>query len=207
MNTGKKVTVLLADDNPLARTGIRKALAPIAGIEIVAEAADGEEILRLSQEISADVALIGLFMPKMDGFETIEILSKRIPCIALTARESPEVLLRAMQCGATSVLMLNTSGLIMADALFKAVEGKHYYEETAVRYMMSKKPSQNSRFTSLTPQEMDIFKLVSLGLTNDEISEKLGLNRKIVKFHVDNLLSKTKTNDRTKLAILYLNHS
>lgn len=202
----KKIRVLVADDHPLVRIGIRNALAAFGDIEIAGEAADGLEALRAVEEKKPDVALVDLAMPRMDGYQLIGRLKGIVPCVALTSSGDGEALEKAVECGAASVLMKSVGSSTIAQALRAAFRGEAFWESSAADLVLKAKTARLRKrdpFEELTPREREVLELIGRGLTNEEIADELGLSRKTVKVHVGNLLDKTGTSDRTKLAVLY----
>ncbi len=206
MNNKKRIHLLIADDHPLVRSGIRNVISLFPDIKLTAEAVNGKEALLYAEKMEIDVALIDLFMPEVDGFHVIEEISGKIPCIALTSSQIPEDILYAVKCGASCVLLKNVGGDIIAKAIRAVYEGEPFYDETVTDLIMKSKILENKKddpFLSLTAREYEVLKLVARGLSNDEIGERLFVSRKTVKFHVSNILSKTGVTDRIKLAVLY----
>ncbi len=206
MDEIKRIRLLIADDHPLVRTGIRNALSVFADIELAAEAENGAQALLLANENTFDVALIDLFMPEVDGFSIIEKLSLTMPCVALTSSQIPEEILRAAQCGAKCVLMKNVGGETIAKAIRAVFNNEPFYEETVTDLIMKSRLLEKKRsdpFAGLTSRETEVLRLVAKGFSNDEIAERLFVCRKTVKFHVSNILAKTGVSDRIKLAVLY----
>jgi two-component system, NarL family, response regulator LiaR len=200
------IRVLVADDHPLIRVGLRKALAGFAELEIVAEATDGRAALSAVESSRPDVALIDLAMPRMDGYELIARIKENVACVALTSSMAGEDLERALEAGALSVLTKSVPASVIAEALRAAVEGRGYWENGAAELVLrsrSRRRKDADPFSGLTGREREVMAMLGSGLTNDEIATELGLSRKTVKVHVGNLLAKTGTTDRTKLAVLY----
>ncbi len=206
MSEISRIRLLVADDHPLVRSGIRNAMSVFPDMEIVFEAANGSEAIEFTEKHEADVALVDLFMPEADGYCVIERISGNIPCIALTSSQIPEEILKAVKCGASCVLMKNVGGEIIAKAIRSIFAGEPFYEKTVTDLIMKSQILSGNRgdpFELLTARELEVLKLVARGLTNDEIGERLFICRKTVKFHVSNILAKTGVPDRIKLAVLY----
>ncbi len=206
MSEISRIRLLVADDHPLVRSGIRNAMSVFTDMEIVFEAANGLEALEFIEKHEADVALVDLFMPEADGYCVIESISGNIPCIALTSSQIPEEILKAVKCGASCVLMKNVGGDIIASAIRSVFAGEPFYEKTVTDLIIKSQILSGSRgdpFELLTAREIEVLKLVARGLTNNEIGERLFICRKTVKFHVSNILAKTGVPDRIKLAVLY----
>lgn len=201
------IRVLVVDDHPLVRMGVRNALESFSDIRVSAEASDGPTALAALEAAEADAVLLDLYLPGTEGCSLVAAISAKLPCVVLTSSQAPQDLLGAMEAGARAVLMKNVDGAVIAEALRAAVAGKGYYEESVMRLVLEAKTGKRRRpdpFAALTSRERDVLELVAQGLTNEEIADRLDLSRKTVKFHVGNILAKTGTADRTKLAVLYL---
>ena len=209
MNAAKKVRIVVADDHPLVRDGIRNALSSFSDLEVVAEAANGTVALERALEGIADVLLLDLSMPGVPALEVIAKLKDRTPrVVVLTSSQNPDELSAALEAGAVSVLMKNVGGDTLAAALRMASRGEHYWEPSSSGLVMESfkkrgKPADDP-FRGLTAREREVLELVSQGKTNGEIAAELFLSEKTVKVHVGNILAKVGLPDRTKLAVLAL---
>lgn len=135
MNTESTLRIMIAETQPLVRKGIRKALGVFCDIIVAAEACNGQEALELANRGRIDVALVDVCMPDRDGFRAIEELSGHIPCVALTASASVDELLQAMQSGASSVIMKNAKGPMIAAILRAAYRHETFNENIASNYV------------------------------------------------------------------------
>ncbi|GEM_PF-5959297 len=134
MNSESTFRILIAETQPLVRKGIRKALGVFHDIIVEAEARDGREALEFANGGRIDVALVDVCMPDRDGFMAIEALSGHIPCVALTANASVDELLQAMQSGASSVIMKNANGAMLAAILRAAYRRRTFNENIASNF-------------------------------------------------------------------------
>jgi DNA-binding NarL/FixJ family response regulator len=201
----RAVRVAIADDHPLVRGGIRNALSGFEGIEVVAEASDGKAALEAAA--GADVLLLDLSMPGMDGMEVLgRLAGSRARVVVLTSSQDPEALASALDAGAVSVLMKDVSGDALAEAVIKASRGERHWDASSSPLIEKALRSRSERragpFDALSPREREVALLMARGLTNAEIAEKLFLSVKTVKIHASNILVKTGASDRTKLAVL-----
>ncbi len=134
MNSESTLRILIAETQPLVRKGLRRSLGVFRDIIVAAEARDGREALELANGGMIDVALVDVCMPDRDGFRAIEELSGRIPCVALTANASVDELLQAMQCGASSVIMKNANGPMLAAILRAAYRRTTFNDNIASNF-------------------------------------------------------------------------
>src|SRR3990170_882602 len=206
----EQIRVLLADDHTLFRKGIRIMLEPMPGIEVVGEAATGEEVVRLAHDLVPDVILMDVKMPVLTGIEaTREILSENphIGVILVTMFDDPESVFAGMRAG--------TRGYVLKEAepeeLRRAIEAAFLGEvilcpiiaKRLLQHFQSQpEPRSDLLYERLTQRELQVLQLAAQGLSNKEIAEKLVISEKTVKNHIGNIFSKLQVNDRTQ-AILY----
>ena len=202
------VTVLLVDDHELVREGVRTFLDAQPDILVVAEAASGEEAVRLAAEHAPDVALMDLLMPGMDGVEATRRLtasSPRTSVVVLTSYHDDEYVFPAIKAGALSYVLKEIGPEELADAVRKAAAGEAVLHPRVaakvVREMRGARASEPNVFQDLSDREMEVLKLVADGLSNAEISRRLFVSEKTTKCHVSNILGKLHLADRTQAAV------
>lgn len=194
------IRVLLADDHAMMRAGIGATLAAHAAVEIVAEAADGEEAVDEYDRARPDVALIDLQMPRMDGLEAIRLIRARHPdarLIVLTTYCGDARIAAALKAGAQSYLMKNVPGTELAATVREVHEGWHVLPP-ALRQSIS------SHYTGSgpSPRELDVLRLASSGNSNREIASALTISEATVKAHMSTLLMKLGAADRAHAVTL-----
>lgn len=206
----EQIRVLLADDHTLFRKGIRTILEPMPGIEVVGEAATGDEAVRLAHDLVPDVILMDVKMPVMTGIDaTREILSENphIGVILVTMFDDPESVFAGMRAG--------TRGYVLKEAepeeLRRAVEAAHRGEVLLCPIIAQKvlehfggepaTPPPGLRYDVLSQRELEVLQLAASGMNNREIADRLVLSEKTVKNHVANIFSKLHVNDRTHAVI------
>jgi DNA-binding NarL/FixJ family response regulator len=202
------ITVLLVDDHALVRQGVRAFLETQGGITVVAEAASGEEAVKLATEHAPDVALIDLIMPGMDGVETTRRLRARSPrtnVIVLTSYHDDEHVFPAIRAGALSYILKEVGPQELADTVRKAASGEAVLHPRVaarvVRELHGARRDEPNVFHELSERELEVLKLIAEGLSNAEISERLFISGKTTKNHVSNILSKLHLADRTQAAV------
>ncbi len=209
MDEKRTIRVMLVDDHEMVRNGLGTFLLIHDDLELVGEASDGEEALRLFASLQPDVVLMDIKMPRMDGVEATRALLARSPdarIIALTSFDDDESVERVLSAGAIGYLLKNVDADDLADAIRAAYEGKPTLgpEATEALLRASRRPLQLGH--DLTEREREVLRLMIDGLTNPEIAEALFVSPATVKSHVSNVLSKLGAATRTEAASLALQH-
>ncbi|WP_305037461.1 response regulator [Cohnella mopanensis] len=202
------VRVLLVDDHEMVRIGLAAVLGTEEGIEVVGEAGNGMDGLRLAREYSPDVVLMDLVMEGMDGIETTRQIMEEMPecrVIVLTSFLDDEKMYPVIEAGAFSYLLKTSRASEIADAIRAASRGQSVLESQVASKMMNRfrrPPQANSQpHEDLTDREMEVLKLIALGKSNQEIADDLFIGIKTVKYHLTNLFGKLSVEDRTQAAI------
>jgi NarL family two-component system response regulator LiaR len=207
MKINEKVTVLLVDDHPIVRKGVRGFLEIQENISVIGEAESGEKAVLLCEEFAPDVVLLDLLMGGMNGVETtrqIKTISPRSHVIILTSFHDNEYILPAIQAGALSYLLKDVSPNELVQAVYKASIGEAVLHPRIATQIMDemRAPKENKlNPDALTTRESEVLQLIAEGLSNIEIGERLFISEKTVKSHVSNILSKLHLADRTKAAV------
>jgi len=206
------IKVLLVDDHEMVRIGLAAVLGTEEGIEVVGEASNGQEGIRLAQEYKPDVVLMDLVMEGMDGVETTRKLMKLMPevkVIVLTSYLDDEKLYPVIEAGAFSYLLKTSRASEIAQAIRAAVKGQSVLEQQVAAKMMNRlrQPKQSAEpHHDLTEREMEVLRLIAAGKSNQEVADELFIGIKTVKFHVTNILAKLGVEDRTQAAIYAFKH-
>lgn len=204
------ITVMLIDDHRVVRQGLRDFLELQDDIEIVGEAANGDEGVALAREWLPDVVLMDLVMPGIDGVEATRRLKAASPStkvIVLTSFADDNKVFPAIKAGAISYLLKDVSPEDLAHAIRAAQRNEAVlHPEVAARLMQEfSAPRPNEApVDQLTPRELEVLRLIARGKSNKEIADTLIVSEKTVKTHVSNILSKLHLADRTQAAIYAL---
>ena len=197
------INVLLTDDHQVVRQGIRMVLDLDPELEVVGEASNGEEALRLAQRLKPDVVLMDLVMPVMDGVEATSEIRRELPdteVVALTSVLEDASVAGAVKAGAIGYLLKNTGGDELRRAIKAAAAGQvQLAPEAAARLLREVQTPETPE--ALTEREMDVLRLVARGQANKQIARSLYIGEKTVKTHVRNILIKLNVTSRTQAAL------
>ena len=197
------ISVLITDDHKVVRQGLRMVLDLDPELEVVGEAENGEEALRLARRLGPDVVLMDLAMPVMDGVKATGEIRRELPdtqVVALTSVLEDASVTRAVRAGAIGYLLKNTGSDELTRAIKAAAEGQvHLAPEAAARLMREVSAPEDP--DALTARETDVLKLMARGMANKQIGRELHIGVKTVKTHVSNILMKLGVNSRTQAAL------
>ena len=210
-------TVMLVDDHPLFRQGLRRVLEAQEGIEVIMEVADGEEALRLAKQLSPDVVLMDINLPKMNGLQVTRELKQAAPEIAvimLTAYHDDEQIFHAVRAGAAAYFPKDVTPRRLVEAIRQVGKGNYVIDDEVLdkpevaSWLLSQFDKvayvdglPNEMFAPLSPREMEILQHIAKGQSNKEVAYELGISRQTVKNHMTSILSKLAVNDRTQAAL------
>jgi len=206
------IKVLLVDDHEMVRIGLAAVLGTEEGIEVVGEASNGQDGIRLAQEYKPDVVLMDLVMEGMDGIETTRRLLQQVPdckVIVLTSYLDDEKIYPVIEAGAFSYLLKTSRAQEIAQAIRAAVKGQPILESQVASKIMNRfrQPKEAApAHQELTEREMEVLRLIASGKSNQEVADELFIGVKTVKFHVTNILAKLGVEDRTQAAIYAYRH-
>jgi DNA-binding NarL/FixJ family response regulator len=204
------IRVLLVEDQTLVRRGICGLLALTDDIQVVAEAADGEEAIQQIPVVQPDVVLLDVRLPKYSGIEVLTILRERNalpPTILLTTFDDDEALLKGVRAGARGFLLKDVSVERLSDAIRQVHNGASLIRPVVTERIEERVRQITPQFESLDPpdrltrRETEILRLMAGGYSNREIAESLELSEGVVKNHVSNVLSKLGVRDRTRAVL------
>ena len=200
------IRVLVVDDHAFVREGLRAFLDLQDGIEVVGEAADGEEAIAAADRLRPDVVLLDLVMPgRLDGVAAIRVLRERLPAaraIVLTSFLDEDKLLPALRAGAAGYLLKNSAPAEVARAVHAARAGEAVLDPSAAARLIEALARVEEPLDTLTPREREVLVLLGRGFPNKQIARELGLAEKTVKTHVGHVLAKLGVADRTQAAVV-----
>lgn len=197
--------VLITDDHPVLRSGLRVLLAADPGLEVVGEAGTGEEALRLAEELRPDVVLLDIGMPGESGIETVRRLKAKLPALKvlfLTMHEEEGMLLEALNAGADGYLIKRADEAEIVQAIRAVRRGDVYVHPAMTRALLSQAETAErlpEPVEPLTHREIDVLRLLARGNTNRQIAELLALSIRTVESHRANLMGKLGLSSRVEL--------
>lgn len=209
MSNQEPATILLIDDHPMLRTGVRQLVSMAEDITVVGEASNGEQGIELAESLDPDLILLDLNMPGMNGLETLDklrekSLSGRIVVFSVSNHE--EDVVTALKRGADGYLLKDMEPEDLLKALQQAAAGEMVLSEAltpvlAAEALRANRATSDRDVTQLTPRERDILKLIAQGLPNKMIARRLDITESTVKVHVKHMLKKMKLKSRVEAAV------
>jgi DNA-binding NarL/FixJ family response regulator len=208
------IRVLVADDQNLVRSGFVQLLSRDPDIEVVGEASDGDEAVRLAREVEPDVAVMDIRMPGLDGLEATRKLlasgrTEHIKVVVLTTYDTDENVFAALRFGASGFLLKDIEADELRNAVKTVAAGEALLSPSVTRRLIGEyterlatAPLDPTQLQVLTDREIEVLTLVAEGLSNSEIAEEIFLSPATVKTHVSRILTKLNARDRTQLVII-----
>ena len=209
------IRVLLVDDQPLARRGLRAILCPEEGFLIVGECADGDEVLEATRRDHPDVLVMDVRMPRMNGAEATRRLREQPgeapPVLILTTFQDEDVLSSALRAGASGFLLKDAPGEEILRAVRTLAGGGAYLDPAVTArvlatYRQTTPATAVSQLPELTQREVDVLRLVGRGLSNEEIADQLVIGEGTVKTHVGRIFDKLGVRDRPAAIVYAFDH-
>jgi NarL family two-component system response regulator LiaR len=210
MPNTENIRILIADDHAIVREGLRTLIAAKPGLELVGEAADGNEAVLLARTVEPDVILLDMMMPHKDGLAAIEEIKAESPearILVLTSFSDDEKVFAAIKAGALGYLLKDSSPQQLIQAIQDVHQGRSSLHPTIALKLireLNQPPNLPPTDDPLTERELETLRLVAQGLTNQEIAEKLSISERTVGKHVSNILEKLHLANRTQAALYAL---
>ena len=212
----EKIRILLSEDHPLFRSGMKLLLQRQKDIEVVGEASDGAECVKLAKKLKPDMILLDLNMEGVDGLEALPLLKKEIPeaCVLmLTVSEDANDLVEALKLGASGYLLKNIDTEFLLDSIRRAANGESVMSPQMTANLANairsekKMAEEKADVPHLSPRESQIIQFIAKGSSNKEIARSLDIAESTVKIHVQGILRKLNLTSRVQAAIYAIDHN
>ena len=207
------IKIMITDDHSMIREGLKNLLELDGDIEVIAEAVDGEDCLEKLETVKPDVLLLDINMPKMNGLEVLKNLKARkskIKVLVLTVHNEIEYLLKAVDIGVNGYVLKDSESSELKKAITAIADGENYIQPSLIPALNSKMIEKNEdevKIDSLTRRELEVLKLLAVGMYNKEVAEKLNISERTVKNHVSNIFKKLEVTDRTQAAVFAIRNN
>lgn len=207
------IKLIIADDHSMVREGLKQLLELDGELEVVAEAADGIEVLEKLETIKPDILLLDINMPNMNGLETLRNIKQqniKVKVLILTIHNEIEYLMRAVEIGCDGYVLKDSDSNLLKKAIHTVFEGEKFVQPSltpALNAAMTNKALVDDKLNELTRREIEVLKLIAEGLFNKEIAAKLNISERTVKNHVSNIFKKIDVSDRTQAAVFAIKNN
>ena len=217
-STKAQARILIADDHPIFRDGLKRLLEAEHGFKVIGEACDGVEAVSLVRQLRPEILLLDLAMPRRPGLQALRELSTEsfsVRVILLTAAAEKEQIVEALQLGARGVVLKDSATQILLKAIHAVMNGEYWVGRESVSNLVqylrslidsSSAASRQKRY-GLTPRELEIISAVVAGYANKEIAEHFKISEDTVKHHLSNIFDKLGVSTRLELALFAVNQS
>lgn len=205
--------VILTDDHILIREGIKQLLEFDGTMEVVAQAGDGLECLKVCNEVEADILLLDINMPNMSGLDALKELRKNkndIKVLILTVHNETEYLVKATEIGVDGYILKDSGIEELKSAINVIIKGESFIQPSlipALNNFLINKDMEQDKISSLTKRELEILREVSIGKINKEIAIDLNITERTVKNHMVSIFKKIDVNDRTQAAVFAIKNN
>jgi DNA-binding NarL/FixJ family response regulator len=202
----EKIRIIIADDHQLFRNGLKILLNSFPEFEVIGEASNGEEFLRLIKTINADIALMDINMPEMDGIDATRKglkINPSINIIALSMYGEEEYYYKMVDAGAKGFLLKDSDIYEVKEAILTVIKGGSYFSQELLYHVIQKikHREHESKSANLSKREKEILMKICEGLSNQEIAEALFISKRTVDKHRANLLGKTNSKNTASLIL------
>ena len=209
-----KIEIIIADDHMMIREGLKQLLELDGTMKVIAEANDGEECLNLlNKKVHPDILLLDINMPKKNGLEVLKSLKSRrskLKVLVLTVHNEIEYLMKAVDIGVNGYVLKDSESAELKKAIFTVADGETYIQPSLIPALNAKMIETNKdaeKIKNLTKRELDVLKLLAVGMFNKEVGKRLEISERTVKNHVSNIFKKLGVTDRTQAAVFAIRNN
>jgi len=211
----ENIKVVIVDDHPLVREGLRKILEMDKDIVVIDEAGDGQGAINVARKVKPDVVLMDINMPGTNGIEATRVIKREFPLIgviALTIHEEEEYVLELVRAGVSGYVLKDIAPAKLVETIKTVARGHSVIDPSITNKIFGEitRLSRNRRaredWETLTEREMDVLKLIAQGRSNKEIARILTISEKTVKNHITNIFRKLQVDDRTQAVLFAIKH-
>ncbi|MGI4829262.1 MAG: response regulator [Janthinobacterium lividum] len=217
LNRTGAIRIIVADDHPVVRFGVKNMLMNDPNFEVVGEAEDGDQAVTETLELEPDILLLDLAMPKLPGLEAMRSImsrSPRVKILLLTSTISTQQIIEALQIGARGIVLKDSVAGDLGEALKSVLNGDYWIGGkrvinllTALHELMQKAAAVPERKTyGLTPRELEVVTCIVEGCSNKDIAKQFTISEETVKRHLSNIFDKTGVSTRLELALFAISH-
>ena len=214
------VRIVIADDHPIFRDGLRRLLEAEPDLKVIGEASDGAEAVKMARQLKPDILLLDLAMPRMPGLEALREMSSgatasSVRVILLTAAAEKKQIVEALQLGARGVVLKDSATQLLLKSIHTVMAGEYWVGRESVSNLVqylrnlvqSSGEEAKQRKFGLTPRELEIVSAVVAGYSNKEIAEYFKISEDTVKHHLSNIFDKLGVSTRLELALFAVNQA
>lgn len=212
----QQITILIADDHPVVRIGVKNMLHGMGGLEVIGEAADGDEAITETLELLPDVLLLDLQMPRLPGLEAMRAImngSPTVKILLLTSTITTQQIIEALQIGARGIVLKDALADHLATAIRSVFSGDYWIGGKrvvnlvgALHDLMQQAAVPEHKTYGLTPRELEVVGCIVEGCSNRDIAKQFTISEETVKRHLSNIFDKTGVSTRLELALFAIAH-
>ncbi len=207
------ISIMITDDHSMIREGLKSLLELDDDIKVIAEAVDGRDCLDKLDVYKPDVLLLDINMPNMNGLDVLKELKARkskVKVLVLTVHNETEYLMKAVDIGINGYVLKDSESAELKKAIRAIMDGETYIQPSLIPALNAKRLERNEdeeKIDSLTRRELEVLKLLAIGMYNKEVAEKLEISERTVKNHVSNIFKKLEVTDRTQAAVFAIRNN